>query len=540
VIQVNLEKHNRPFPGKVIQLSLTSVLVIWSFTSCSAQRRNESPTRPRRAEVQNPGSSNVINVRAGEKLQAAIDRAKFGDTIVLQAGATFVGPIMLPYKGPGTNTDADYITIRTSNLSGIPAEGVRVRPAQHAAAMPKIVAPRHSSSIATAPQAHHYKFIGVEFLPAAEADYVYHVLWLGSDDYKSLSQFPHHLVFDRVYVHSTGLGKARRGFALNDGETWILNSHISGFAGAGDETQGICGWAGPGPFHIINNYVEGAGQNIFFGGGDPSVKDVVPSDIEILRNHIYKPAEWFGRVTIKAMFEMKNARRLVVDGNLIESGGRTSAFSLVVANQGGTAPWSTIEDVEIVNNIIRHAGTAFNISGRATSDKPSLQGRRIRIANNLVLDVGPDYSAFFVQSSGADSVTVEHNTVDHTGNLIVTHGEPTTNFVFRNNIVQHNQYGVVCEGGVRVCFKAGAFKGNVIADNNDSAASGYPIERNFPPGNYFPPSFKHVKFVNYTRGDWRLADDSRFKGKATDGKDPGVDFQSFKASEEALRLGQGR
>jgi hypothetical protein len=403
--------------------------------------------------------------------------------------------------------------------------------------MAKILAPPNGSAIATAPQAHHYKFIGIEFAPAPDSNYLYNLLWLGSDDYKSLSDFPHHLVFDRCYVHSTGLGKARRGFALNGGETWILNSHISGFAGPGDETQAICGWAGPGPFHIINNYVEGGGQNIFFGGADPSVKNVVPSDIEIRRNYIYKPAEWFGRATVKASFEMKNVRRLTVDGNLIESGGRASAFSLLVGNQGGTAPWSTIEDVKIINNIIRHHGTAFNIVGTERT-KPSQQGKRFLIANNLVLDVGTDYSGFFVQTSGADDVTVEHNTVQHTGNVIITYGDPTTNFVFRNNIVQHNQYGVVCEGGARNCFKPGAFRGNVIVDNKGSAESGYPLARNFPPGNFFPPSFQHVKFVDYSRGNWRLADNSPFKGKGTDGKDPGVNFENFVISEEAVRSGQ--
>ncbi len=520
----------------ILRLSLIGALSALSLTACFAQKRGDAQgSRQRRVVVQETGA---ITVKAGGNLQAAIDRAKYGQTIILEAGATYTGPITLPFKGPGTNSDSDYITIRSSNMAGLPPEGVRIKPSENAAAMPKIIAPRNSSSVATAPKAHHYKFIGVEFMPAPDADYVYHVLWLGSDDYKSLSDFPHHLVFDRCYVHSTGLGKARRGFALNTAETWIVNSYVSGFAGPGDETQAICGWAGPGPYHIINNYVEGGGQNIFFGGGDPSVKDVVPSDIEVRRNYIYKPTEWFGRATIKAMFEMKNVRRLTVDGNLIESGGRTSAFSLVVVNQGGTAPWSTLEDVEITNNIIRHAGTAFNISGRGPADKPSLQGRRILIANNLVLDIGTDYSAFFVQTSGADSVTVEHNTVEHTGNMIVCHGESTTNFVFRNNILQHNNYGVVCEGGARGAFKPQDFRGNVIADNYNSAASGYLLNNNFPPGNYFPPSFKQVRFVNNAGGDWRLAADSRFKGRASDGKDPGVDFQTFAISEESVRSGQ--
>jgi len=234
---------------------------------------------------------------------------------------------------------------------------------------------------------------------------------------------------------------------------------------------------------------------------------------------------------------MKNVRRLKVDGNLIESGGRASVFSLVVGNQGGTAPWSTIEDVEIVNNIIRHAGTGFNILGRDTT-KPSQQGKRILIANNLVLDLGTDYSGFFLQSTAADSVTAEHNTIQHTGNVIVLYGEPTTNLVFRNNIVQNNSFGVVCEGGAKACFKPAAFRGNIIIDNKGAAAGGYPLDRNYPPGNYFTTSFDNVKFVDYANNQWKLAADSRYKGKATDGKDPGVDFQNFPISEESVRSGE--
>jgi hypothetical protein len=71
----------------------------------------------------------------------------------------------------------------------------------------------------------------------------------------------------------------------------------------------VCGWNGPGPFHIVNNYIEGGGQNIMFGGADPSVTNLVPSDIEIRKNFLYKPAEWFGRATIKAVIELKNARK---------------------------------------------------------------------------------------------------------------------------------------------------------------------------------------------------------------------------------------
>jgi len=39
-----------------------------------------------------------LNVAAGGNLQAALDKAQPGDTIVLQAGATFRGPFRLPNK----------------------------------------------------------------------------------------------------------------------------------------------------------------------------------------------------------------------------------------------------------------------------------------------------------------------------------------------------------------------------------------------------------------------------------------------------------
>src|SRR5262249_36755451 len=160
-------------------------------------------------------------------------------------------------------------------------------------------------------------------------------------------------------------------------------------------------------------------QNIFFGGADPRVPNLVPSDIEIRKNYLYKPQEWTGKVTIKAIFEMKNVRRLVIDGNLLEDARGTTAIALTVRNQSGTAPWSTIEDVEITHNIVRRAGMAVNILG-SDNYNPSQPAKRIHIANNLFVGIGPDNSAF-VQLNGAETVTVEHNTVQHTGNVLTSY-----------------------------------------------------------------------------------------------------------------------
>jgi hypothetical protein len=80
-----------------------------------------------------------MNVKAGGNVQAAINSAHYGDIIVLEAGTSFMGPLILPYKEGDPTTDADYITITTSDLPGIAPEGERIKPELHARAMPKIL-----------------------------------------------------------------------------------------------------------------------------------------------------------------------------------------------------------------------------------------------------------------------------------------------------------------------------------------------------------------------------------------------------------------
>lgn len=504
-------------------------VLIASLAFVFAERSQSQRPRPR-----------VIALKAGDDLQAALRSASLGDTIVLPAGATYVGPIMLPFKGAGSGTDADYITIRTAELSGIANIEERVKPGVHARAMPKIVAPGGKVAVGTEPQAHHYKFVGVEFLPATNASYVYNVIELGSSDYSSLAQFPHHLIFDRCYVHSPGLNRARRGFALNSAETSIINSYVSGFAGAGDETQALAGWNGPGPFHIVNNYLEGAGEVVLIGGADPSVPNLVPSDIEFRRNYLRKPKEWLGRAMIKGTFELKNARRVVIEGNLIESEILTTAVVLTVRNQSGKAPWSTLEDVDIRNNIVRHADTGINILG-SDNEHRSQEATRIRIVNNLFEDIvvnDPNNNPYFLQINGGQQITVAHNTVQQAGNIITAYSAPSRNFIFRDNIAQFNRYGIVCltdssgcgpENMFCVCFPGGAFKGNVIADNL-GAAAGDDMGSKYPSGNYFVGSYQRIGFTDFAHGDWRLGAGSKTRRRGSDGRDPGVDLDALIAA----------
>ena len=113
----------------------------------------------------------------------------------------------------------------------------------------------------------------------------------GSSAQKDVESLPSELVLDRILVRGDAAKGQKRGIALNSGSTTIRNSYISDIKAFGQESQAIAGWNGTGPYTIENNYLEAAGVNILFGGADPAIPDLVPSDIIIRRNLITKNVE---------------------------------------------------------------------------------------------------------------------------------------------------------------------------------------------------------------------------------------------------------
>ncbi|MBK9182212.1 MAG: hypothetical protein IPM83_03640 [Ignavibacteria bacterium] len=126
-----------------------------------------------------------------------------------------------------------------------------------------------------------------------------------------------------------------------------------------------------------------------FGGGAPSIPNLVPSDIEIRQNHMYKPLTW--RVsdatyagkhwTIKNLFELKTGRRVLLDGNTLENswadlpiGQSGYAILLTVRAEGGKAPQADVSDVTITNNIVRNVGAGITISDRMIFPVPDRPG----------------------------------------------------------------------------------------------------------------------------------------------------------------------
>ncbi|HUQ31804.1 MAG TPA: hypothetical protein VM095_06780, partial [Pyrinomonadaceae bacterium] len=257
----------------------------------------------------------TLTVPAGGDFQKALNEAQPGDTIILQAGASYTGPFTLPNKGAST----EWITIRTSTPdSALPSSNTRISPSD-AALLPKLLsAGATESALQTAPGAHHYKLIGIEVRPTDAGAVVYDLIKLGdgSSRQDTLAKVPHHLVLDRCLITAFPTQTLKRGIALHSAETTIINCYIAGFKSAEQDSQAVGGWNGPGPFHIINNYLEAAGENLLFGGAPPSIPNLVPSDIEIKRNYLFKPLSWRQgepsyagtRWSVKNLFELKSAR----------------------------------------------------------------------------------------------------------------------------------------------------------------------------------------------------------------------------------------
>jgi hypothetical protein len=132
---------------------------------------------------------------------------------------------------------------------------------------------------------------------------------------------PHHLELDGLVIRGDAAKGQKRAIALNSASTTIRNSDIREIKAVGQDSQAICGWNGPGPFVIENNYLEAAGENVMFGGADPAIRDLVPSDITVRGNYLTKPLEWRepnSPWTVKNLFELKNAQRVLVEWNVFE------------------------------------------------------------------------------------------------------------------------------------------------------------------------------------------------------------------------------
>ena len=492
-----------------------------------------------------PSAGRTLRVAAGGNLQAALDSAVPGDKLLLAAGATFRGNYVVGPKSGGIS--GGWITVMSDGP--LPAEGTRVSPTLAGTnGFPKLVSTTVLPALATKGPAARWRFIGLEFTNDAAVTTVNGTLYLGDagSAQNSLSLIPTDIILDRVYVHGQPTTDDRRCVTFNGARLAIVESYVSECHSAFD-AQAITGTNGPGPFKIVNNYLEASGENIAWGGADPWIPNLVPSDMEIRRNHLLKPMAWKGKWLAKNLYESKNSRRSLLDGNVFENswpdGQAGYAIVLWSVNQSGSCTWCITQDVTFQNNVIKNATSGFQLSAKyGSTASPAMH--HVTIRNNVVLGldnplVAGGTSRLFNMADIIPQLTIEHNTGFAPDATLVWGGDaPLPDHLIRNNLLGGGGYQIFTSygsGSLAWAHEAGPgsdFSGNVVVGDNG----------NHIPKNLYTASFDDVGLlggtasltgINAPLGDLTLSAASPFKGKATDGADPGADIARIIAATAA-------
>ena len=339
------------------------------------------------------------------------------------------------------------------------------------------------------------------------------------------------MIVDRLYIHGDAERGQKRGIALNSASTTITGSYISDIKLVGQDSQAICGWNGPGPYTIANNYLEAAGENIMFGGSDPTVPNLVPADIVIADNYITKPLAWRAeKWSAKNLIELKNARRVLIAGNTLENNweGGQPGFAIVftVRNQNGRCPWCQVDHVTFERNIVRHIAAGIKILGW-DNNHPSQQTQRDSRPQQPVLRRRPENVGREWLLRGDDGRRAGHHRRSqhrHPGERALASCKSTVrrSSALSTPTTSRNPAATVfpARATVPVSPRSAHFcrprrlRGNVIA--------GAP-SANYPAGNSCPSVAQfETQFIAFGDDDYRLIADSPWRGAGSDGQDLGA------------------
>lgn len=550
-----------------------------------------------------PSPGKQTHVGTNSDLTEALDGAKCGDTLLLAAGGVYV---MKSF--PRKNCDDNhYITVRTDTSdSKLPPEGTRISPAWAGVSSlpgrPPFAQPaggpaRLMATISVKPETgvefgDHYRFIGIEWAPVPDKKIARLLFTNGGD----------HLVFDRNWVHGIDGTELGHGIGIN-GSVYIavIHSYFNSFTctartGSCTDATAVGGGNGDDPtrtIKIVDNYLESSGENILFGGAAAKFR---PEDIEIRRNHLFKPMFWNPNSPdhreptpiVKNLFELKNGRRLLFEANYLENSWAGfsqvgPAILLTPRNSSKKAlglvmcPDCAVTDVTIRYVWVRKVNQVLQIANIMDLVKPA-PGNSYSIHDVVAEglrypECGKGCGGALVELNGAvggspkesvvHDLAINHITfvsMARTKDLVVLQGPPAKdpdtpqmyNIAWTNTIGDVGLYGVWTLGGspevncadfkgatprsrIEACWKSGSvFKDNVLA-GGDSILGQRP---EWPEGNFITDGLDSVKFVKLNGGldgDYHLATSSKFKGKATDGRDPGADVDLVLAATRGVR-----
>ena len=505
----------------------------------------------------------LIRVGAGGDLQSAMNSAVPGDWIVLDHTATYVGDFVFPAKtgadaAPGGNAVIVIISDAIVDFGFLPANK-RVSPTD-AANMPKIRTVsgngRAFSVTDGVPNMGGWRLVGLDVAPdpANLADMTRIIRFGDEITLTPLgANTPFNFVVDRCYVHGNAGQNIQHGVSLQSASSAVIDSYISTILHTGADAQAVGAWNSPGPVKIVNNYCEATGENILIGNSDGIFGQGI-SDVEVRYNYCRKLPSWnpndpsFAGTTyaVKNLLEIKFVTRALIEGNLLDGcwvGGQTGYAFLIKSNNYENIPTT---DVTIRYNWVKNTAGFFDFNGQVADGLPAGTFppwmARLNVHDNLGTNIG---AALYDPTSQVGymaqnlehicDLTFEHNTAlapRYFYGLDDPSQPYNVRLTVRNNLGSRGAFGVKCGGQAEGSASLAAvtyggaytFVGNVLATSNGGASgsSGYPA------GNQFPASVAALGLVDATLvTSGALSGSSVYKGTATDGTDPGVDWATL-------------
>lgn len=404
----------------------------------TAQAQMPTPALPRvyiNTTFNAPVGGQTWHPQTSATLTSTLVSAMPGDTIVLNAGATYSGTFTLPMKN---NPNGQWIYIVSSALASLPAPGTRVGPA-NAANMPKLTTTTAVAPITLAAGANHWRLVGLEVTsnstrgcnntttPTVNCfsySLVTTVNWP--------SPLPDSITVDRCYLHGSDTQDVGEGVAANGSNFAVVDSYISDIHESTNDSQAILVYWTPGPIKIVNNYLSATTEDVMFGGVMAPNLPYIPSDIEIRNNLFFKPLAWdqtgitIGwpkKWDVKNNLEFKDAQRAIVTGNTMQNvwaSGQTGSSVLFTPRATGAGSIALVDDITFQNNVITNADSGFQTlaSDYNCATEPGCtfpgEAKRIVIDNNLLLlnpeKTGTNHFGLLLTVGMSDFV-FEHNTV---------------------------------------------------------------------------------------------------------------------------------
>jgi len=356
-----------------------------------------------------PLSGPIVRVHEAAQLQSAIDNAKFGTTIVLDSGQTYVGNWQVKPKSwqqGWIHIISSKFLLQSNTQPSHPA-GKRITPAD-AADMAHLVSATQQPVFMlepkpNAPAVSHIRFIGLEIFTRSNfgADSS-HSPWPINGQTPVLVSLrgTDSITIDRCYIHGALDKDVVHAVIAFQGASnvAVVDSEISEIHTGGLDSQAFCVTSSLGPFKLLNNKLSATTEDVMFGGAGiklpPPFNGYVPADIEIRGNYFWKDEEhWYDRTTgehpqwtEKNNLEFKSAQRVLVVGNTFENAwqsGQVGSNLLIETNTTQSGANAVTNDILFDSNTCINANFAVSVKGKDPDGPAPGESRRVQISNNM-------------------------------------------------------------------------------------------------------------------------------------------------------------